>query len=467
MKVWLLWLCLALAVAAEGGRRLTFDCVPRDFQVAVQQGDLWQPCPRNLRNQVEVPDTPESPRFRLMRQGYQTLELQVPAAHWKSGPEQRWPPALHQVLTLSPQILQATFHTRPAGAQIFLISAAGRQEYLGLSGQPLSLNLARLTGGSGQGYFEIEFRHWGCLPSRVPIASYTFSPGQNRWPASGSLPLPLRYPLWPAVPALLLGALWLRRQSSQRPSPLNRPCLGDYWIRQALGWGAAGKVFRAEHRHSGRPVAIKVLHAHLADQSIHLAAFRREAALLAELDHPNLVKVLEWGEDLGRPYLVMELVEGSDLRTALSVDALGATALAPLLVQAASGLAWAHSQHIVHRDIKPENLIVTAAGRACWVDFGLAEVEPTPDDVSGTSGYLAPERLAGAPASPASDQYALGVLAYEALTGELPGTTPELKKLRPALCPHLTEVIQRMLSHHPSDRYPSLLEVERALWAGM
>ena len=453
-----LWLWLALAAWGEGGRLLYFDCLPRDFQVALARNGQWQPCERNQHNQFEVPDEPGVLRFRLLRQGYQSLEVEVPAS------ARRWPPRLNQVLSLSPLVIQATFVTQPAGAQVYLVLPGGREEYLGLSGQPLALNLARVTGGSGQGFFEVEFRHSACQPTRVPIASYALSPEQTRWPRQGSLPLTGGFQGWLALP-LALGALWLwRRGRNRRPVAGNMPGLGDYWIRQPLGWGASGKVFRAQHRGSGRPAAVKVLHPHLADQPVHVAAFRREAALLASLDHPNLVKVLEWGEDLGRPYLATELIEGCDLRNALAIHPLGGSGLAPLLAQAAAGLDWAHAHHIIHRDIKPENLVITPAGRACWVDFGLAEVEPPPDDASGTTGYLAPERVAGEAATPASDQYSLGVLAYEALTGLLPQGNPDLLSLRPSLDPRLARVIQRMLSPKPGDRFPSLLEVERALW---
>lgn len=466
MKRLLCWLWLALAAWGEGGRLLYFDCVPRDFQVALKREQSWQPCPRNERNQIQAPSGNGTFHFRLMRAGYQSLELRIPAQLWDTGPEQRWPPRLNQVLTLAPQVVQTTFHTSPSGAQVFLVLPGGRRDYLGLSGQPLALNLARITGGSDRGFFEIELRHWACLPTRVPIGSYSFTAAHSRWPARGSLPLPGRLTGWMlALPPALALLWWLGRRRLHRGVFDNRPYLGDFSIGQPLGVGASGKVFRAVHRRSGQKAAVKVLHPHLADQPLYLSAFRRESALLAQLDHPNLVKVLEWGEDLGRPFLAMQLIEGCDLRTALAIDPLGSASLRSLLSQAAAGLACAHTHGIIHRDIKPENLVITPEGRACWVDFGLAEVMPEGDDTSGTVGYLAPERLAGAPASPASDQYSLGVLAFEALTGELPTVPVELLRRRPALDGRLAAIIERMLSADPKDRYPSLLEVESALWS--
>lgn len=464
MRLLVCWLWLALAAWGQDGRWLAIDCVPRDFQVSLLQGDVWQPCPRNERGQVSIPAGHGTFRFRLVRQGYESLDLEVPAQLWQRGREQRWPPRLEQVLTLTPQVVQATFVTNPSGARVYLLLPGGRKDYLGLSGRPVALNLARVTGGSERGLFELEFHHWACLPARVPIASYALDAQHTRWPERGNLPLPSRFEnLWLALLPPFLCCLWWWRR---RPPWLavNRPCVGDFWIGQPLGCGATGKVFSAQHRRSGRKAAVKVLHPHLADQNLHLAAFRREAALLSQLDHPNLVKVLEWGEDLGRPFLVMELVEGCDLRTSLALDALGGQSLCHLLGQAAAGLAYAHSHGIIHRDIKPENLVITPHRRACWVDFGLAEVAPDKEDLSGTVGYIAPERLAGGAASPASDQYSLGVLAYEALTGELPAGRPQLLALRPSLDPRLVAVVERMLSPDPLDRFANLSEVERLLW---
>lgn len=445
-------------------RTLYFDCLPRDFQVARYQNQGWQPCPRNLQNQIEIPDTAGPLRFRLSRQGYQATEVEIPTSLWNKGPEARWPARLNQILSLQPEIVMATFATRPSGAEVYLVLPGASYEYLGRSGSPLALNLARVTGGSAGGQFEVEFRLAGYDNLRVPIGSYALDREHTRWPASGSLPLPRPQHSWIWLVLAGLGVLgmgkWIKTKTRSEDRAAVR--FGDYIVEQTLGYGAGGKVVRARRRGSGRRVAIKILHPHLADDPRQLASFRKEANLLARLDHPNLVRVLEWGEDLGRPFMVMELVEGCDLRTSLSIDPLGGDRLRALLAQAAAGMDCAHRQGIVHRDIKPENLVITPAGRACWVDFGLAEQDPTEADSSGTRGYLAPERLAGQPASPASDQWALGALAFEALTGQLPGPRSNLRQARPHLNPLLTAIVERMLSPNPADRYSSLAEVEKA-----
>src|SRR4051812_41114782 len=106
MKLLCCWLWLALAAWGEGGRLLYFDCVPRDFQVALAQAERWQPCARNARNQIEIPAGEGTFHFRLSRQGYQNLDLEIPSQLWESGLEQRWPPRLNQVLTLAPEVVQ-------------------------------------------------------------------------------------------------------------------------------------------------------------------------------------------------------------------------------------------------------------------------------------------------------------------------------------------------------------------------
>jgi hypothetical protein len=461
LRGFLLWLVCTLGAWAQPRTSLYFDCLPRDFQVAQYRDQRWQPCLRNQQNRIPLSQISQPMRFRLSRQGYQTLEVEIPTRLWDSNPEARWPPRLNQILSLQPEVLQVVFATEPAGAEVHLMLPGGASEFLGLSGVPVPLNLARVTGGSAEGQFVVEFRKSGYAPLRVPIGAYALDQQHRRWPAGGSLPLPRIGPswLWLALPMGMLG-LWRSFRPRRQAQSTSRQ-LGDYAIHEAIGYGAAGKVFRAQHRLTGRKVAVKVLHPYLADDPRQLAAFRQEACVLAQLDHPNVVKVLEWGDDLGRPYLAMELVEGCDLRTALSIDALGADRLCGLLAQAAAGMDWTHRQGIVHRDIKPENLVVTPDGRACWVDFGLAEQRPRAGDESGTSGYLAPERVQGQPASPASDQYSLGALAYEALTGQLPGSQPQLLFFRPHLKPALVAVIDRMLDPDPTRRFASLAEVER------
>jgi len=470
----LLWLWL-LTLWAGADTLIYFDCLPRDHQVAVFVPDQgrWTPLTADSSQNFRLPEshlTQGSVRFRLSRQGYQDYELTVPVRNLRS-PRVRLPGHVDQLITLQPALTTVTFQTRPGGAQTYLQLPGGQQEYLGLSGQPLTLNLAKVTGGSQQGLFYIEFRKSGYSSLKVPIPSYSLVGGQTGdWPRQGVIPLPRTGWQWYyALPLVALLLLWKRpwRKATLNTTGVS-PRLGGYDILQRVGSGASGTVYQARLE-SGAFCAIKVLHPHWADDAQVAGQFLREGAILAKFRHPNIVAVYDWGEDLGRPYLITEWLEGRDLRQALVGDALGGATLARLLAQAAAGLAAAHAAGVVHRDVKPENLVVRE-GRACWIDFGLAQSTSEPSDLSGTPGYLAPERLTGSPATPASDQYSLGVLAFEALTGILPqasdrGIAAILKELRPGLDAQLVEVVERMLAIDPEARYPSLEQVRLALMA--
>ena len=193
-----------------------------------------------------------------------------------------------------------------------------------------------------------------------------------------------------------------------------------------------GEVFRAHDAVLERTVAIKVLHRSLAGDAGFVDRFRREARAAANLNHPNIVAVHDWGAVDGIYYMVMEHVAGQSVREILNAEGLLApTQAADVLLQTLAALDHAHRQGIVHRDVKPENLLVTREGVVKVTDFGLARAYADAQiteagTVTGTVQYLAPEQLQGEPADPRTDLYALGIVAYELLTGRLPftGETP-------------------------------------------
>jgi len=187
-----------------------------------------------------------------------------------------------------------------------------------------------------------------------------------------------------------------------------------------------GEVFRAHDAVLAREVAIKVLHRPLAADQGFVDRFRREARAAAVLSHPNIVAVHDWGAVDGIYYMVMEFVRGQSLRDILNAEGLLAPAQATdVLLQTLSALEHAHRQGIVHRDMKPENIMVTRDGVAKVADFGLARAYADAQithagHVTGTVQYLAPEQLQGEPADPRTDLYALGIVAYELFTGQIP-----------------------------------------------
>ncbi|MET9380955.1 serine/threonine-protein kinase [Streptomyces sp. NPDC002928] len=202
---------------------------------------------------------------------------------------------------------------------------------------------------------------------------------------------------------------------------------GRYRLRDAIGQGAMGEVWRAFDETLGRPVAVKLLLPQNSDATA-VSRFRLEAQTAGSLSHPHVVGVLDFGEYQDRLFLVMELVDGDSLARVLTASGpLPAERVARIAAQAASGLAAAHRQGIVHRDIKPANLLLDADGTVKIGDFGIARFLDDPGaaltatgQIIGTSLYLAPERALGRTAGPASDIYSLGCVLYQLLTGRPP-----------------------------------------------
>jgi eukaryotic-like serine/threonine-protein kinase len=204
---------------------------------------------------------------------------------------------------------------------------------------------------------------------------------------------------------------------------------GRYQLDRYLAAGGFGAVWAATDLALARPVAVKVLHAGYAGYAEALSRFRAEARLAAGLSHENIARVYDYGEPpaAAAPYLVMELVRGPSLADLLAGGPLDPVRVADILAQAGAGLDAAHRAGLVHRDIKPGNLLVSPDGQVKITDFGIAHAAGSAPltrtgQLMGTPGYLAPERACGAQATPLSDLYALGMLAWECLAGGPPFT---------------------------------------------
>jgi serine/threonine-protein kinase len=210
----------------------------------------------------------------------------------------------------------------------------------------------------------------------------------------------------------------------ERTVPL-RELGGRYRLRAFLAAGSMGAVWAAEDAVLGRRVAVKLLGEWLAGDPVAAERLRREARAAARLVHPNVARVLDLGEQDGRPYLVMELLEGESLTAMIRRSGPLAPAEAARIAGAvADALHAAHLVGVVHRDVKPGNLFLTADGDVKVLDFGIAaaawEGSLTGGELIGTAAYLAPERALGRAATPAADVYALGVVLYEMLSGRPP-----------------------------------------------
>jgi serine/threonine-protein kinase len=208
-----------------------------------------------------------------------------------------------------------------------------------------------------------------------------------------------------------------------------------YRLDKRIAAGGVGQVWRATDLLIERPVAVKVLRPEYADHPDTLDRFRKEARNAGLLTHPHVAQVFDYGPGGADcpPYLVMEFVDGPSLADVLAADAIGPAVALDVIAQTAAGLSAAHRAGLVHRDVKPGNILIGPGGQVKVTDFGIAHAAGQapvtgPGLVMGTAQYLAPERIAGGPATPASDLYALGIVLHECLTGLPPfeGTSADV-----------------------------------------
>jgi serine/threonine protein kinase len=208
---------------------------------------------------------------------------------------------------------------------------------------------------------------------------------------------------------------------------MSGPVLGErYRLECCIAVGAMGEVWRGQDLLLRRPVAVKLMRVDCAQDPEASARFGAEARYAARLCHPGIAKVYDYCAD-GRPFLVMELVRGHSLAVRLNAGRLEAWRVLDVVAQVARALQASHDAGVLHRDIKPANLLLDGNGTVKITDFGIAETPETSALTStgivvGTPAYLAPERIAGQPASAASDLYSLGIVMYECLTGTRPFT---------------------------------------------
>jgi serine/threonine-protein kinase len=271
---------------------------------------------------------------------------------------------------------------------------------------------------------------------------------------------------------------------------------GRYRIDAEIGRGGMSTVYRAFDTVLERPVAIKMMHREIAADSDQLERFRREARSVAQLNHPNVVTVIDAGEEpsadvarageeeIGTPYIVLEFVDGETLKDVIRRDApLEIAQALAYAIEIARALGAAHERQIVHRDVKPHNVLISSEGAAKITDFGIArtlteEGLTMVGRVLGTTDYVSPEQALGEAVTGQSDLYSLGVVLYEMLTGEVPfqGETPvavamkhvreelpDVQLKRPALSAATAAVVDRAVAKDLSRRYPDAASMVAAL----
>ena len=261
--------------------------------------------------------------------------------------------------------------------------------------------------------------------------------------------------------------------------------LGPYELLEEIGKGGMATVYRAYQPSTDRQVAVKVIHRSLADNAAELERFQREARMIARLEHPHILPVYDYNGAYAPPYIVMRYLPGGTLKDALAKSALLFDEVVRLFQQLGAALDYAHQQGVVHLDIKPSNIMLDSQDSAFLTDFGIARLTNLSDGEDkiavGTPAYMAPENLiVGGEIGPATDVYALGVMLFEALTGELPFAAgspaalayrhlhepiPSAYAFNPALPPAVDDVIAKAMAKRVEERYGSAGELANATMA--
>lgn len=263
--------------------------------------------------------------------------------------------------------------------------------------------------------------------------------------------------------------------------------IGQYRIEELIGQGSMADVYRGSHIHMGRHVAIKLIHKHLLNKETILKRFAREAEVLSQLDHPNIVKIFDYVSKPDMAYLVMEYIPGGTLKKRLEESRINGRSI-PIenvlewMESICSAVEFAHKNGLIHRDLKPANILFRESGEPVLTDFGLAYLLDRPrlsnsNSITGTPTYLSPEQARGEVGDTRSDVYPLGVILYEILVGEAPfrGTAisvvmkhiseppPSPRQLGRYLPQEIEEVIMRALAKKKNKRYQSAIALSKAL----
>lgn len=262
---------------------------------------------------------------------------------------------------------------------------------------------------------------------------------------------------------------------------------GRYELLERIGSGGMSVVYKAQDRSLGRIVAVKMMHETFTSDSGFLKRFQQEAHAAANLAHPNIVTVHDIGQDEYKHFIVMEFVEGKTLKEIIRSykgDPMPISRALDLIIQVCNGIGYAHRANLVHCDVKPQNMIVTVDDQVKVADFGIARAISTATQVQqvsqvwGTPQYFSPEQAAGDTPTPASDVYAIGIILFEMLTGQLPFAAeshtamalkhlhtppPLVSELNPGVPTQLAQIVNKLLAKEPAGRYRTAGQLGRIL----
>ena len=275
-----------------------------------------------------------------------------------------------------------------------------------------------------------------------------------------------------------------------QPSWIGHTLNGLYQVEALMGHGGMSAVYRATDTKLRRTVAVKIIHAHLANNQKFVRRFEKEAAAIAQLNHTNIVKVYDFNIDNGSYYMVLEFIPGDTLDAWLKRLSAAGRRLAigdalKITSQISDAVSYAHEHGLIHRDLKPANIIITPNGRPVLMDFGIAKIvglqtQTATGALLGTVPYMSPEQIRGEKSDHRADVYALGVMLFEMLIGKRPfvgesapatmmmhltNPVPKLAPTNPDIPDSLDHVIAKAMAKTPSQRYQSAKEIGNAIRA--
>ncbi|MFH2036000.1 MAG: serine/threonine-protein kinase, partial [Candidatus Zixiibacteriota bacterium] len=250
---------------------------------------------------------------------------------------------------------------------------------------------------------------------------------------------------------------------------INCPTIKDYEIVTKIGEGGIAEIFKARQISLNRPVAIKMLFPNLSDNEEIVKRFNRESTVIANLNHPNIVHVIDKGKVEGRYYFIMEYVDGTSFADIIYSEKFSVRQKLDIIVMVLKGLDYAHKNGVIHRDIKPANILIDKQGNALLADFGIAHIpQKTESDmtcsdiVMGTMAYMPPEqKMSAALVDNTSDIYSVGVMVYEILLGRRPGGRFKLPtEVNPKIPQSFDDIISKCLAQEQIDRYQKAVELK-------
>ena len=252
--------------------------------------------------------------------------------------------------------------------------------------------------------------------------------------------------------------------------------IGDYTLVSKIGQGGIAEIYKARQDSLNREVAIKILSAEMTNDKEIVRRFERESIVVARLNHPNIVHVIDKGVTSGRYYFVMEYISGTSMREVIDSEKVALKTKLEAMVQVCKALDYAHRNGVIHRDIKPANILIDRQGNALVADFGIAQMIGTPDSemtatdvIMGTLAYMSPEqKISSTNVDQTTDIYAMGIILYEILLGKKPmGHFKLPSEIDPTIDKRFDSILQRCLAPEAKDRFQAAVELKDAILEAM